>query len=223
MPSGCPETRRSRREHGRVRSGRVWLIIGAAAGVAMALGHLPWLAPAARGLASTCLAVVDSGAKALIRAAAHRGAPRRVLLGLAAVVGVAVPGLTAWLAVLAARGSLRLRGLIAVVLVALGAASFAYHPAGVAGGSMALALAVAALAVVLTGPLVAAPLAALAGLLGGSFLPALVLRGAVGHAVVDDLHVALYGTPGAPVALAAALVIVAVVPFLFALRDVVRS
>ncbi len=206
-----------------LRGGRLWLVLGAVAGVAMGLGHLPWLAGSARALAGTCLALVDSGAKALVGVAAHHGASRRVLLGLAAVIGVAVPGVTAWLAILAARGSLRLRGLVAVLLVALGAASFAYHPAGVAGGSMALALAVAALALVLTGPLVAAPLAALAGLIGATFLPALVLRGSVGHAVVEDLHIALYGRPGAPVGLAAALVVVAVVPFLMALRDILRG
>ncbi|MHB8505267.1 MAG: hypothetical protein ACYDEN_06040 [Acidimicrobiales bacterium] len=203
--------------------GRLWIVFGVAAGVAMALGDLPWLAGAGRTLAGTCLGLVDSGAKALIHAVADHGAPRRVLLGLSAVIAVAVPGLTAWLAILAARGSLRLRGVIAAVLVVLGAASFAYHPAGVAGGSMALALVVAALAVVLTGPLVAAPLAALAGLLGGTFLPALVLHGAVAHAVVEDLHVALYGRPGAPLVLVAALVVVAAAPFIAALRDVVRA
>ncbi|HET9072891.1 MAG TPA: hypothetical protein VFN60_13330 [Acidimicrobiales bacterium] len=205
-----------------MRSGRAWLIIGAAAGVAMALGHFPYLAGAARTLAATALSLVGSGGHAIIRAAARHGASRRVVLGATAVIAVLVTGVTAWLCVLAAKGTLRLRSLLALILLVLGAASFAYHPGGVAGGTLLLAVAAGGLALVLTGPLVAAPLAALAGLLAGAYLPALLLRGQIGQPVVEALHQAIYGQPGTSVALHALLLVIAVAPFLLALRVLVR-
>jgi hypothetical protein len=204
-----------------VRGSR-WIVIGAVVGVAMALGGVPFLAGAARSLAATSLRLVEAGGRGLVRDAASAGAPRRVVLGITAVVAVVAPGVTAWLLVLAARGTLRLRAVVAVLIAALGAVSFAYHPGGVATGDLLLALAAAAIAVVATGPLVAGPLALLAGLIGGTVVPALVLHGAIKRVAVQDLHVAIYDRPGTPLGLAIALVVVALVPFALALRGVLR-
>jgi hypothetical protein len=206
-----------------VHKGRIWLILGLVVGVAMALGHFPYLAGAARALAGSALSLVSSGAHAIIDAAAARGAPRRAVIGVAAVLAVLVPGLTAWLCVLVARGALRLRWVVAVLLVVLGAASFAYRPGGLATGTLILGLVAGALAVSLTGPLVAAPLAALAGLLAGAYLPAVLEHGRVGRPVVEALHQAIYDHPGDPLVLHAALLVVAVVPFVLMLRSAVRG
>jgi hypothetical protein len=204
-----------------MRGGR-WLLIGAVVGVAVALGGVPYFAGAARQLADTALAVVASGGHRVVRAVARRGVPQRVVLGLTGVVAVLAPGVTAWLLVAAARGSLRLRSVIAVLIVALGAASFAYHPNGVAAGVLLFALVAAGLAVVATGPLVAAPLAAAAGLIGGTEVPSLVLRARIRPPAADDLHQALFASPGSPLPLRVVLVVVAIVPFLLALRGVLR-
>jgi hypothetical protein len=204
-----------------VLRGRGWLLIGAALGVAIALGHVPYLAGAGRSLANTAERLVTSGAIRLIKDAADHGTPRRVLLGVGAVVAVALPGLTAWLLLVAARASLRIRSLIALGVVALGACSYAYQPKGSASGVLLLALLVAAFAVAVTGPLVAAPLAMGAGLIGAEFLPTLVtsrLGSAVSQGSVNAMHLALYNRPGTPAALQIAMLVVAALPFAFAAR-----
>ncbi len=121
--------------------------------------------------------------------------------------------------ILAARGSLRLRAVIGLVVLALGAASYVYHPGGLATGVLVLALAVAAIAVMFTGPLVAAPLAALAGLIAGEFLPGLVQSSrVVTQGSVNDLHQAIFGRPGAPAVLQLAVLLIALIPFAAAAR-----
>jgi hypothetical protein len=203
--------------------GRIWLIAGAVAGVAIAAGHLPFIAGAARSLAETAERLVSSGANRIIRGAANAGAPRRVVLGFGGVIAILIPGLTALLLIVAARGSLRLRSIIALLVVALGAASYVYQPRGKATGVLLLALVIGGLAVALTGPLVAAPLALLAGLIAAEFLPRLVQSGArVTQASVNALHQAIFGRPGNPAALQIAVLVVAAVPFLFAARLVIR-
>jgi hypothetical protein len=203
--------------------GRKWLLIGAVVGVAIALGHVPFVAGGARALADTALRLVGSGGNHLISAVADHGAPRRVVLGLAALVGVLAPGVTAMLLVLAARGTLRLRAIVALLIAVLGATSFVYQPHGVAIRAVVLGLVVAGIAVAATGPLVAAPLAALAGLIGGTYLPHLFThQNAVEGGAVRAMHTALFSRPGDPTALRVALLVVAVVPFVLALRWVVR-
>jgi hypothetical protein len=199
--------------------GRVWLVLGAVVGVAVAAGHLPYLAGAGRSLADTAERLVGSGAAKLISVVSATGAPARAILGLTGVVAAVVPGVTALLLVIAARGSLRLRAVVGLLVVALGAISYVYHPYGKATGVLLLTLAVAGLAVVLTGPLVAAPLCALAGLIGGEFLPALLRSSqVVTQRSVDDLHVAIYNHPGTPTALRLGVLVIAAVPFAFSLR-----
>lgn len=199
--------------------GRLWLVVGAVVGVAIAAGHLPYLAGAGRSLADTAERLVGSGANRLIRDAASTGAPKRLVLGLAGLVAALLPGVTALLLVVAARSTLRLRAVIGLLIVAVGAASYVYQPNGKATGVLVLALAVAAAAVILTGPLVAAPLCALAGLIGGTFLPALVRKGSTATSVsVQDLHQAIYAHPGTPLALRIAVLVVAAVPFAWAAR-----
>jgi hypothetical protein len=203
--------------------GRKWLLIGVILGVVVAVGHVPYLAGAARALAETALRLVGSGGNRLIHAVAHTGAPRRVVLGSTALVAVLAPGVTALLLVLAARGTLRLRAIVGVLLAVLGVASFFYHPRGTAIGVVVLALAVSAIAVAATGPFVAAPLAALAGLIGGTYLPHLVLhQSGADRRAVRAMHTALFAHPGDPTALQAVLVVVAAVPFALAVRRVVR-
>lgn len=203
-------------------AGRRWLIIGAVLGVAMAFGGVPWITGAARVLADTALSVVAGGGRDLVRSVATAGVQMRIVDGVTGVVAVLAPGVTALLLVVAARATLRVRGIVGLLIVALGAAAFAYHPSGIAIGTLALVLAVAALAVAATGPLVATPLSALAGLLAGTYLPGLLLHADVSRAAVSALHTGIYGTAGAPFWLRVVLVVVAVLPFVLALRGVLR-
>lgn len=199
--------------------GRIWLILGAAAGVAIAAGRLPYLAGAGRSLATTAERLVLSGANRIVAGAASAGASKRVVLGLGSLIAVVLPGLTALLLIVAARATLRVRAIIAVLVVALGAASFAYQPHGAAAGVLALAVVVAGLAVTLTGPLLAAPLALGAGLIGGEYLPTLVSGGlAASRSSVNAMHLALYNRPGTPGALQVAMLVVAALPFVWAAR-----
>jgi hypothetical protein len=199
--------------------GRVWLIVGVLVGVAIAIGHLDYLAGAARTLADTAERLVGSGADRLIHRLEATNASRRVALGLTATVAVLLPGLTALLLIVAARGSLRLRAVIGLLVLALGAASYLYHPGGKATGVLLLVLVVATVAVAFTGPLVAAPLAALAGLIAGEFLPGLVQSSrVVTQSSVNDLHQAIFGRPGTPALLQGAVLILAFVPFAAAAR-----
>ncbi len=203
--------------------GRLWLILGAIVGIAIAAGRLPYLAGAGRSLAETAERLVGSGANHLIRDAASAGGSRRVVLGLSGLVAATVPGLTALVLVAAARGSLRLRAVIALLIVALGASSFVYQSHGKATGVLLLALAVAGLAVTLTGPLVAAPLTALAGLIAGEFLPGLLTSDrTVTQASVNDLHFAIFNQAGTPKALQVAVLVLAAIPFAAAVRLIFR-
>jgi hypothetical protein len=199
--------------------GRIWLIAGALLGIAVAAGHVPYIAGAGRSLADTAERLVGSGADHLVRAAASTGAPRRVVLGFGGVIAAVLPGITALLLIVAARSALLLRTIVALLVAALGAASYFYQPNGKATGALVLALAVAAIAVALTGPLVVAPLAALAGLIGGEFLPALLRSSqVVTQRSVNDLHQAIYDHPGTPTALRVAVLVVAAIPFAAAAR-----
>ena len=203
-------------------AGRRWLLIGAVLGVAVALGHVPFVAGGARALADTALQLVGSGGKHLISGVAHTGAPRRVVLGFAALVGVLAPGVTALLLVFGARGTLRLRAVVALLIAVLGASSFVYQPHGVAIRAVVVGLMVAGVAVAATGPFVVAPLAGLAGLIGGTYVPHLLAHQDAVDGPVRAMHTALYAHPGDPSALRVGLVVIALVPFLLALRWVLR-
>ena len=217
---GLRGARGSDRLSGAVRlRGRVWLIIGVLAGIAIAIGHLDYLAGAARTLADTVERLVGSGASWLIQRLAATGASHRLVLGFAAAVAVLIPGLTALLLIAAARGSLRLRAVIGLLVLALGAASYLYRPGGQATGALILVLVVATLAVVFTGPLVVAPLAALAGLIAGEFLPGLVQSNrVVTQRSVTELHQAIFADPGTPTLLRLAVLVLALIPFAAAAR-----
>jgi hypothetical protein len=201
----------------------MWLLLGVAAGIALGVGKLPYFAGAAGSLSDTALRVVGTAGLTLLHSAARHGAPRRVVEGFAALVAVLVPGATALLLVLAARSTLRLRSLLGLVLVALGAAAFFYLPAGSAAGVGLLALAAAGIAVAATGPLVAAPLAGLAALVGTAYLPQLVTGGtALTRVPVGRLHEAIFSTAGAPTWLRAVVLVVAALPFAWAAKLVAR-
>ncbi len=201
--------------------GRLWMVIGAVLGVALSIGQFPYLAGAARSLADTAEQLVGAGGHHLLTTATH-GASRRSVLVATALVGVLLPGVTALLLVLAGRGTLRLRAIVGLLTLALSAASFAYHPPGVATGSLALALAVAGVAVAFSGPLVAAPLCALAGLLCGEWLPRILdTHSTLADAPVAAIHTAFTNHPGAPLALRVAVLAIAAIPFALAARFVV--
>ncbi len=199
--------------------GRVWLIFGVIAGIAVAAGRLPYLAGAGRSLAATSEHLVLSGANRIIAGVAQSGAPRRVVLGIGGVIALLAPGIAALLLIVAARVSLRLRSMIAILILAVGASSFVYQRGGVATGVLVLALTLAGLAVALTGPLVAFPLALVAGLIGASYLPTLFSKHfAATQDGVNALHIAIYNRPGQPLALQIVLLIVALLPFAWAAK-----
>ena len=204
--------------------GRLWLIIGALVGVAVAVGRLPYLAGAGRSLSDTAERLVGSGAGHLISYASTAGASTRVVLGLSAILAATLPGLTALALVAAARGTLRLRSIVALLLVALAAASYIYESLGRATGVLLLALVVGGLAVTVTGPLVAAPLTAAAVLIGAEFLPGLVSPDhSITETSVNGMHVAIFNAPGTPRALQVAVLALAAIPFALAVRLVLTG
>lgn len=204
--------------------GRWWLVAGAILGIAIGVGNVAYLAGAASSLSDTAQRIVGSGALTLLHSAARAGAPRRAVEGLLAVLAVLVPGATALLLVVAARSSLRVRQLIGILLVVLGAVAFVYLSYGPALGVALLALAVAGLAVSATGPLVAAPLVAVAALIGTEFLPRIVSDPeTLPNVPASTLHHALFGTPGSPLWLKVVLLALAALPFGIAARLVFSS
>lgn len=202
--------------------GRIWLVLGVAIGIAIGVDRLAYFAGAAGSLSDTAERLVRSGFLALIAPGDRRHSLGRAVGGFLSFVDLLVPGATALLLVAAARLSLHLRALIGLAVVILGATSFHYLSAGSAAGTLALALGAGLLAVFATGPLLATPLVALAALIGTRFLPRLVSgRRSVPRLAVAGLHRALFGTPGAPLWLVIAVLIVAAVPFAVAARLVV--
>lgn len=202
-------------------SGRIWIVLGVLVGVAMGIGHFPYFSGAAASLSDTALRIVGTVGLTIVHGTAQAGAPRRVVEGLQAVVAVIVPGLTAWLLIVAAKGTLHLRTVVGVLVAALGVGAFFYLPAGSAIGVFVLALAAAGLAVMATGPLVAAPLAALAALIATVYLPRLITDHSILPAgPVNTLHRALFSTPGSPLWLQVVLLVVAIAPFALAARRV---
>jgi len=203
--------------------GRIWLLVGIAAGIAVGVGKLAYFAGAANSLSDTAERIVSTGGHTLVHAAASHGASLRVVEGITAVLNVLVPGVTALLLMVAARGTLRLRAVVGLLVAALGVASFFYLPHGVAAGVAVLAFAAAGLALVATGPLVAAPLAALAALIATGFLPRILAS----HSTLPDvpvaaLHEAIFATAGSPLWLRVVVLALAALPFAFAARLVVR-
>jgi heme/copper-type cytochrome/quinol oxidase subunit 4 len=169
------------------------------------------------------LRLVNTVGLTLAHDAAKHGAPRRVVEGFTAVLGVLLPGLTAFLLVLAGRSTLRLRAIVAVLLAILGIAAFFYLPGGNATGVAVLALAAAGLLVAATGPLVVAPLVALATLIGLAFLPRLLAsHSALPNAPVSALHQALFATAGSPLWLRVIVLVLAALPFALAARLILR-
>ncbi len=203
--------------------GRLWLFVGVALGVALGLGHLAYFHGAAESLSDTALRLVNTAGLTLAHDAARHGAPRRVVEGFTAVLGVLLPGVTAFLLVYAGRSTLRLRAIVAVLLAILGIAAFFYLPGGNATGVAVLALAAAGLLVAATGPLVVAPLVALATLIALAFLPRLLAsHSTLPNAPVNALHQALFATGGSPLWLRAIVVVVAALPFALAARLILR-
>lgn len=204
--------------------GRWWLVVGAVVGIAVGIGNFPYLAGAASSFSDTVQHVVGTGALTLIHSATRAGAPRRAIEGLQVVLAVLVPGATALLLVVAARSSLRVRQVISILLVVLGAVAFVYLPYGPALGVALLALAIAGLAVAATGPLVAAPLVAVAALIGTEFLPRIISDPrTLPNAPVSTLHQALFGTAGSPLWLEVVVLAVAALPFAVAARLVLPN
>ncbi len=115
------------------------------------------------------------------------------------------------------------RGLIALGVTLLGIASYFYHPGGNATGVLVLALLLAGLVLVVSGPLVVAPLALGAGLIGAEFLPTVISGHLAATATaVNDLHQAIFASPGTPLALEVLVLVVAIVPFGVAVRLMAR-
>jgi hypothetical protein len=199
--------------------GRVWLVLGAAAGVAMAVLHVGSVADPARSLANSAQQVVGTGGHKLLTSAAGHGAPRRAVQAVAALLVVLVPGVTALLLVAAARSALRLRGLIAVLLVGLGVAAYAYQPGRTAWEALVVAVVLAAVAILASGPLVAAPLCTLAGLIAAEFVSRLLAnRAALSHQAAAAVHQAMYHTGGSSLGLQAGVLVLAAVPLVVTAR-----
>ena len=86
-----------------------------------------------------------------------------------------------------------------------------------------MALVVAGLLVAATGPLVVAPLVAVATLIGLVFLPRLLAsHSTLPNAPVTALHEALFATAGSPLWLRVIVLVLAALPFALAARLIVR-
>ena len=154
---------------------------------------------------------------------AKSGAPKRVVVGIGGLVAVLAPGLTALALIVAGRATMLVRSLVAAGIALLGVASYFYHPGGKATGVLVLALVIAGAALVLSGPLIVAPLALGAGLIGAEYLPTIVSGHLAATAVaVSDLHQAIFASPGSPLPLEIAVLVVAILPFAAALRLMLR-
>jgi len=203
--------------------GRLWLVLGVIAGIAIGVGKLAYFTGAARSLSDIAQRVVGTAGLTLVHSAASHGAPRRLVEGVTAVIAVLVPGVAALLLIYAARATLRLRVMIGVLVAALGAAAFFYLPRGSALGVALLALVAAGIAVLATGPLIAAPLAGLAALVATVYLPRLLAsHSTLPNVPVSTLHRALFATAGAPLWLRIVVLALAALPFAVAARLVVR-
>ncbi|MGA2803438.1 MAG: hypothetical protein ABSF89_03455 [Acidimicrobiales bacterium] len=203
--------------------GRIWLLVGIAVGVAVGVGKLAYFAGAATSLSDTAQRLVGSGGHTLVRSAAGHGASRRTLNAITAVAAVVVPGVTALLLIYAARATLHLRAVVALVMAGLGVAAFFYLPHGVAAGAAVLAFVAAGIAVAATGPLVAAPLAALAALIATEFLPRILAsHSTLPNVPVVALNQAIFAGAGSPVWLRVVVLVLAALPFALAARLVVR-
>jgi hypothetical protein len=203
--------------------GRLWLFVGVAVGLGLGLGKLAYFHGAAVSLSDTAIRLVGTAGLTLIHSAAEHGAPQRVVEGFSAVFAVLLPGVTALLLVYAGRATLRLRTVVGLLLAVLGIAAFFYLPAGHAAGVALLAFAAAGLAVAATGPLVAAPLVALATLIAISFLPRLLAsRSTLPNVPVSTLHQALFASTGSPLWLRVLVLALAALPFALAARLIVR-
>ena len=197
--------------------GRIWLLVGVAVGVAVGVGKLAYFAGAATSLSDTAQRLVGSGGHSIVRSVAGRSASRRTLNAITAVVAVLVPGVTALLLVYAARATLQLRAVVALVMAGLGVAAFFYLPHGVAAGAAVLAFVAAGIAVAATGPLVAAPLAALAALIATGFLPRILAsHSTLPNVPVAALNQAIFAGAGSPVWLRVVVLVLAALPFVLA-------
>ncbi len=166
---------------------------------------------------------MSSAANRLVADVAKTGASKRVVVGLGGLVAVLAPGLAALALIVAARATMVIRGLVALGVTLLGVASYFYHPGGKATGVLVLALVIAGLVLVVSGPLVVAPLALGAGLIGAEYLPT-VISGhlAATSTAVNDLHQAIFATAGTPLALEVVVLVVAILPFAAAVRLMAR-
>lgn len=199
--------------------GKVWLIVGMAVGIGIGLGRVDYFAGAASSLAGTAERLVGSAGHRVVGLMSAHGASRRVVEGVAAAIALLVPGVTAWLLMVAARGTVRLKWVVAAALTGLGVAAFFFLPQGDATGVAVLAFITAVVAMVATGPVVAAPLAALAAVIGTTFLPRLLGgQPTLLNAPVTQLHQAITGSAGAPLWLRVAALVGAALPFALALR-----
>ena len=150
--------------------GRIWLIVGVVVGVAIGIGKLPYFDGAATSLCDTALA---SRRHRGLDAHPRRCQPRRATPSHRRARGGTCdsrPGCDGTSTHRRRGATLRLREVIAVLLAALGIASFFYLPGGTAVGVALFALLAAGLVVAVTGPIVVAPLAALASLIATVFL-----------------------------------------------------
>lgn len=204
--------------------GRLWIVLGILAGVAVGLGKVPYLAGAATSWAETAERAVRALGLSVIHRAARGGAAKRAVEGLSGLFALLLPGLTALLLLAAGRAALALRAVACLLVAALGVGAFFYLPGGRAGGVLALALAVSALILLATGPLLVAPLAALAALIGTVYLPRL-LSGPHGpmNAPISRLHEALFASTGSPLWLQVVALVVAALPFAGAARLALSS
>lgn len=209
--------------------GKFWLLVGVAIGVAVWVLKVPYLAGAGQSFATTLEKVVasiahwlgSSGTSVSTKSGNYNASPR-IVDGFSGLGSALLPGITAVVLIFAAKSIRRVRWVVAILLAALGVASFSYFSHGSAMGVLVLSLVVAFLSVTMAGPLVVTPLAALAALIACEYLPHLFSSKALTDGPVGLIHQAFWSSPGQPSWLQLVVFVVACAPFVLAGRLVLR-
>ena len=209
--------------------GKFWLLVGVAIGVFIWVAKVPYLAGAGQSFATTLEKVVSSvahwiastGPSVSTKSGSYNTSPR-IVDGFSGLGSALLPGITAVILIFAAKSVRRIRWVVAILLAALGVASFSYFSHGSAMGVLILALVVAFLSVTMAGPLVVTPLCALAALIACEYLPQLFNSKALTNGPVDLIHTAFWSSPGQPSWLQLVVFVVACAPFALAGRLVLR-
>lgn len=200
----------------------IFIPIGAAAGIAMAFGRLPYFAGAASDMARTSATLTAHLSTWTVHRVSHQ--PGRTVVTVTVALSLMSPGIAAALLALAAYAGTGLRRGIGVAIVALGVAAFFFLPGTHAAGVFGLCLVLGVCALIGLDVLVSVPCAAVATMLavtwGRAVLASHTLPGLNHVATINDLW---FNHAADPLSAKIAVVSMAGLPFLVAIVLLIRG